>query len=218
MRKVYTATYFIFFLFISALLCSCSSGGKLASSFGKRKYKTGYYFNFAQCKVNRAGAEARHYNSIASGSVSKSNVIAAERKELAVKPVEVLRPVQINRQPSTLADAPAQASVKTLQQVVAPQTNFVKDNSKGDHDWEENERRDRKINIELAVVSILAGIGGMALLGVSFGAGAACIVLGMVLSVIGLKRGSSSFLTFIGFLINVIGLVVLIDYVIVVGI
>jgi hypothetical protein len=70
----------------------------------------------------------------------------------------------------------------------------------------------------LAIVSILAGIGGMALLGVSFGAGAACIVLGMVLSVIGLKRGSSSFLTFIGFLINVIGLVVLIDYVIVVGI
>jgi len=216
MRKPYTQFTLVCFLIVTAFLSSCSIRGTIGSSFNTRKYTPGYYFNVAGNK-GKTNSYTQVRKIVARPNSTMAKPVVPENKETDHR--ELTGNVNKVNSIAATSSIVLQTATKAKSSLLSSQLKDINDNNKGDHDWADQERKDRKVNILLALASIVLGIGGIYLLGsISFGAGAVCIVVGTVLSVIGLKRGSSSLFTFIGFIINVIGLIILIDYALVNGI
>lgn len=66
-------------LVVSILLASCNTGNKVVSSFGKRKYTKGYFFNFGSHKKLELPQVATHENKPVNITTSKKGATAVQQ-------------------------------------------------------------------------------------------------------------------------------------------
>jgi hypothetical protein len=203
------------FSLIAALLSSCGSGNNVVSSLGKRKYTKGFYLNLPSANERVATISDKvveHTTGV--NRVSESVLVpVAKSKNAEVEnicnPDIALASQQVVRRVSAYENKRKNAG--SLKALKPDNDKYVSDNA-------EDERKEKQLNRVLGIVGFTAAVAGAILLFMpNFPIAGACLLIGLIISAIGIKRGSSSLLAFFGFIISAIGALALLDILIVVN-
>jgi hypothetical protein len=202
--------YFAFFICFSLILCSCSSENSITSSFSSRKYTPGRFNNTPGSIDKVAANNSKLVNIAVSQSIEaktvKQNVLHAS----FVSPsVTASAQIQLKAtMPQQKKQADFTGIIKSLNLNVADTVNDSLD------DGYAKEQRTNRI---LGVIGFTTAIAGAVFLFVpEFIIAAILLVIGFIISAIGIRRGSNSLLAFLGFVVSILGILALLDILIVV--
>ena len=198
------------FSLLAALLSSCGSSNNVVSSLGKRKYTGGFY-------VNLPGANERVAR--ISGKVVEPSMETNKTAEPEIVPVAETQKTEVEKSPKTEISIISSQAIKQIpvyenkkKTVVTTVKEIKPDNNKQISDSAEDEKKDKQFNRIIGVIGFTAAVAGAILLLMpSFIIAGICLAVGLVVSAIGIKRGSSSLLAFFGFIISALGVLALID-------
>ncbi len=205
-------------LVIAALLMSCNSGHKVVSSFGKRKYTKGFYFNSSSTpKVAGTPTNAvpqQSLDKVAKNPSVANMAVSGQFGETAIKETN-------NNSPEKMAEKkvpaktipsggilPRLLAVKDIFRNNSPLSRMPADTGQGD----EKPTDYRKYNRE-AIGGFILGIACLALLFTGFGL--LLSIPGFLLSLWGLDSQKYHTFALIGTIFNLIGLVALIVFLLV---
>ncbi|MGP8215921.1 MAG: hypothetical protein ACLQQ4_10190 [Bacteroidia bacterium] len=205
-------TDFIFiFVFIALALGSCSTDSRVVSSFGKRKYTKGYYVNLPASKESVTPVLSKPGIKNVKFAYHSISVEIAE-KENGVTNIEcennITSFIPSPEIPTTVVShSPGLKICRTELQELRPDTNINKKIEEG----LEEDRKEKKTNRILGIIGCVAAVAGAIILIFSnlFVAGF-CLLAGLIISAIGIRRGSNSLLAFFGFIISAIGVILII--------
>ncbi len=211
-------TGFILFvgLIIATLFVSCNSGNKVVASFGKRKYTKGYFFNSytASKTVPKAGIGLPERNAGHISHDDSSNGISVQKQSVPASnkvdryPIEVVGKKSFVKSLSINSILPQLLTAKDIFKNNSPAIKMPADTAQAD-----NAPTDyRKYNRE-AIGGLLLGIACGCLIGTGFGLLLA--IPGFFLSLWGLDSQKFHTLAVIGVILNLIGLVALIVFLLV---
>ncbi|HWY98209.1 MAG TPA: hypothetical protein VNY36_03890 [Bacteroidia bacterium] len=198
------------FSLTAALLSSCGSSNNVVSSLGKRKYVKGFYINLP--------ATNERVDVISSKAVKNTTEIKKVSKPEFV-PVAKTNNVVIEKITKTETSTVYTQMVKLIpvyenrnKPTVMVLKELKPDNDKQISDSAEDEKKEKQLNRVLGIVGFTAAIAGAIFLLIpNFIIAAIGILVGLILSAIGIKRGSSSLFAFFGFVISAIGAIILLD-------
>ena len=204
--KTNVLTYSIALFCLSILACSCNSGNRVVSSFGKRKYTKGYFINIpANNEIVANNTEEPQVEKI--GVTTLPMPVIALNKSLRIPPSPeptIANPTKELKALSTRHKGMEEFS--SVLKIMRPDTSHVA------QDTIDEFYKERKTNRILGVIGITAAVAGvMFIFLTNFILAPVFIAIGLVISAIGIKRGSNSLLALFGFIISTIGVILLLD-------
>jgi hypothetical protein len=205
--KTNSLSFSIAIICISILVISCNSSNNLVSSFSKRKYTKGYFINTPSSPEPVISKTKKHeIENVATSALSSPVIIVIKDNNTQHKqaPVvsssikEELRPV--NKKPNNIAE------FNTALRIMRPDTSHIA------QDTIDEFYKERKTNRILGAIGMTAAVAGIVFIFLTdFILAPIFILIGLVISAIGIKRGSNSLLALFGFIISTIGVIILVD-------
>jgi hypothetical protein len=197
--------YFTFFLCFSMMLCSCSSENSITSSFSSRKYTQGYFVN-TPGSIEKVATNDTKPSKITTARPIEARIV----KQNVLHVNNVLSPVVASSQIQPKAVVPQQKSkndftcmIKSLKLNVADTVNDSLDDGYA---------KEQRTNRVLGIIGFTTAVAGAVFIFVpEFIVAALLVAAGFVISAIGIRRGSNSLFAFFGFIISILGIVVLLD-------
>jgi len=179
----------------------------VASSFGKRKYTKGYFINIPANNENIT-------RNTEESAIEKSSVPALPMPVIALN--KSIR-IQSSSVPMTIANSTKELKAsdtrhKGIEKFNSAFKQLRPDTSHVAQDTIDEFYKERKTNRILGAIGITAAVAGVVFIFLTnFILAPIFIAIGLIISAIGIKRGSNSLLALFGFIVSAIGVILLLD-------
>ncbi len=205
--KINSLSLGIAIICISILASSCNSGNSIVSSFSKRKYTKGYFINTPSNVYNIAGNTEKPVIEKVAAKVLPQKVITINKNIINQHSLSTA-PITNSRKELK----PTNTRLKDLEEFSSTLKIMRPDTSHVAQDTVDEFYKERKTNRILGVIGMTAAVAGIVfIITTNFILAPIFIAIGLIISAIGIKRGSNSLLALFGFIISAIGVILLLD-------
>jgi len=196
---------------ISALLVSCNSGNKVVSSFGKRKYTKGFFFNNGSRKNTETPVVAVHKDdtgkpaakienstprissTVTENSLSTQPIITSHKVRKSLNLLSLPKPITEKKPNENVVNTNAKSSIQSQADDGVPGHGGVASGASSKYDGDaKTGLAFGAIGVISAIVLLISGVGGAFLLVTSI----LCACIGLGFSISGLRsencRGSAT--------------------------